>query len=120
MILSASLVLPVVLLLLSLAGALVVLWIERHRAAFRKRVTKVAGDEPQTPEREDHLGIRLAPHSKNRLVMLAMRLLRFPVDLPRARVIPPWTAYTAAVAAGVAAYLIARLYFSPLWGRLKA
>jgi len=109
--LSASLVLPVVLLLLSLAGALVVLWIEGHRAALRKNVTKVAGDEPQTPEREDHLGIRLAPHSKNRFVML-----RFPVDLPRARVIPPWTAYTAAVAAGVAAYLIARLYFSPLMG----
>ena len=116
MILSATLVLPVVLLLLSLAGALVVLWIEGHRAALRKNVIKVAGDEPQAPEREDHLGIRLAPHSKNRFVMLAMRLLRFPVDLPRARVIPPWTTYTAAVAAGVAAYVIARLYFSPLMG----
>ena len=113
---SATLVLPVVLLLLSLVGALVVLWIEGRRADLRKRVTKVAGNEPPTPEREDLLGIRLAPYSKNRLVTLAMRLLRFPVDLPQAHVIPPWTAYTVAVAAGVAAYLIARLYFSPLMG----
>ena len=113
---SATLVLPVVLLLLSLVGALVVLWIEGRRADLRKRVTKVAGNEPPAPEREDPLGIRLAPYSKNRLVTLAMRLLRFPVDLPQAHVIPPWTAYTVAVAAGVAAYLIARLYFSPLMG----
>jgi hypothetical protein len=69
-ILSATLVLPVVLLLLSLVGALVVLWIEGRRADLRKRVTKVAGNEPPAPEREDSLGIRLAPYSKNRLVTL--------------------------------------------------
>jgi len=110
--LPASLLLPVVLLLLSLAGALVVLRLEGRRVALSKRVIRVASD--RGPEREDSLGIRLAPRSKNRLVALAIKVLRFPVGLPQAHVIPPWTAYTAAAGAGVAAYLIAQLYFSPV------
>jgi tight adherence protein B len=110
--LSAGLVLPVVLLLLSLVGAVVALRLEGRRAALSKRVIKVASDKG--PEREDSFGIRLAPRSKNRLAALAIKVLRLPVDLPQAHVIPPWTVYTAAAGAGVAAYLIARLYFSPV------
>ena len=85
-----NLILPVVLLMLSLAGALVILRIEGHRTALSKRVTNVAGDKVPAPEREDSTGIRVAPRSRRRLVMLAMRVLRFPQDLPQAHVIPPW------------------------------
>jgi tight adherence protein B len=112
--LSTTLVLPAVLLLLSLVGALAILRIEGHRAALRRRVIKVAGDRLRTPEGEDFRGIRLASRSKTGLVSLAIRVLRFPIDLPQAHVIPPWSACTAAAVAGVAAYLTARVYFSPV------
>jgi len=112
--LSANLILPVVLLMLSLAGALMILRIEGRRVALSKRVIKVAGDKLPAPEREDPTGIRVAPRSRKRLVMLAMRVLRFPENLPQAHVIPPWIACIASVTAGAAAYMIAQLYFSPL------
>jgi tight adherence protein B len=111
--LSTTLVLPAVLLLLSLVGALVILRIEGRRAALRRRMIKVAGDRLRPLEREDFRGIRLASQSKSGLVRLTIWVLRFPIDLPQAHLIPPWIVFTAAGAAGVAAYLISRINFSP-------
>lgn len=108
-----NLVLPTVLLLASLVGALVLLRIESRRRMLSKRVAVVASGEAMPDwERETLQGIRVASNRSDTLIGRLVGILNIPVDVPQANVVPQWLVFGVGIAAGLFAYFVGRLYLN--------
>ncbi|MBS0644472.1 MAG: type II secretion system F family protein [Acetobacteraceae bacterium] len=108
-----NLLLPTILLLVSLIGALILLRIDARRRMLVQRVGVVASGEAMPEwERETLQGIRVTTRPTHTLTGRVIEFLKIPVDVPQANIIPQWVVFGVGIAAGVFAYFIGRLYLS--------
>jgi tight adherence protein B len=108
-----KLLLPVLLLLVSLAGALILLRVDARRRTLAGRVSVVTGGQAAAEWDQGALhGIRVASSQQSNMVGRLKGLLKIPVDLPQANIVPVPLVFVIAGAAGVATFFISRLYFT--------
>ena len=108
-----NLLLPAMLLFVVLVGALILLRVDAQQRRLGNRVADVTGGERLTASEQEQIrGLRMATHRRGRLLTMLIKLLRVPVDLEHALVVPRWVVFVAGIGVAIGAYVICRLYFA--------
>lgn len=104
--------LPAAVLALVLATALVVLRLDSRAQRLERRVTAIAAPAGGAGGKEAPRSIRVAERGRAPLRDALRAMLKVPVDLPGAHVLPPAGVAVIGAVAGLAAAWFAMLYFS--------
>ncbi len=106
-----DILLPIAMLVGVLALGPLVLWLDARKRQLEDRVATAVGQYHDIEtNRSMPRSIRVMKSGSKVVDDLGYRLLRMPIDLPLANVVPPWLVFVVAIVAGMAITLLARIF----------
>jgi tight adherence protein B len=110
-----------VVLLLALVVAIIVLQLDSRNKRLEERIETVAEFGPLREQEQDRpLSIRVSRRRGAGTRELAYTLLRVPVGIPRANVVPIWFVFASGIVAGIAESWVAFIFVSPVTAWISA